>query len=515
MSKFNKIKVKAVKVPAPRGTNTPRKAKQSLVTTNLAGGVAYTLKEKTELVTILLTSFVNDQFYRSADDTQKRVAELVSKVADKKFIAKAAIYARNEFGMRSISHVVAGELAKSAAIKGETWTKEFFNQVVRRLDDMMEIVSYTWKDKKTPLPNALKKGFRQAFTRFDGYQLSKYQANNGGIKLVDLVNLVHPVPTARNKDALDALVNGKLKNLTTSQTALTDIGQKETSEADKQALRAGFWKASVTKRSIGYIDLVRSLTKIVNEAPDAIDATVEMLTDKELVKNSKIMPFQLLTAIKMVQANASGIEGRKVVRALNDALNLSCDNVPLFSGKTVVVVDVSGSMNTPVSAKSSLNGMTCREAATLMATLLAKKNDADFMVFADRAGYAKVNTLDSVSTIVDGIQSGRNMPNVGGGTNFHSIWQSLDKKYDRIVILSDMQGWVGGSANTSFGQYVKRTGATPFVYSYDLTGYGTVQLPEEKVFVMAGLSDRAFDVMKLLEQDKEALVKTIEQTVKL
>jgi hypothetical protein len=187
----------------------------------------------------------------------------------------------------------------------------------------------------------------------------------------------------------------------------------------------------------------------------------------------------------------------------------------LFDGKTVVVVDVSGSMNAPVSAKSSLSGMSCREAATLMATLLAKKNDADFMVFADSAGYVKVNTLDSVSTIVGNIEAKRGVPHVGGGTDFNSIWQSLKGSYDRIIILSDMQGWVGGSADTSYGKYCKRTGATPFVYSYDLQGYGTVQLPEEKVFVMAGLSERVFDLMKLLEQDKEALVNTIEKTISL
>ena len=511
MSTFNtKVKVKS-KAPVARGTNTPAKARKSLVRTNAAGGVAYTLKEKTELATILLTNFVNDQYYRSADESQKRVAELVAKVADKKFIAKAAIYARNEFGMRSITHVVAGELAKSSSVKGEVWTKEFYNQVVRRVDDMLEIVSFIWKDGKTPLPNALKKGFRSAFNRFDNYQLSKYQANGSSFKLVDLVNLVHPIPTARNKQGLDALINGKLKNLTTSQTALTNIGQADVTTEQKVELRADFWLTSVTKRTIGYIDLVRSLTKIVNESPAAIAAASEMLTDKELIKNSKIMPFQLLTAIKMVQANAAGKDTRKIVTALNDALNLSCDNIPLFDGETCVVVDVSGSMSASVSAKSSLSGMNCREAATLMAALLAKKNDADFMVFADSAAYANVNTLDSVGTIVESVTKGKGVPNVGGGTNFHSIWSSLNKKYDRIIVLSDMQGWVGGSANTSYNAYAKKTGATPFIYSYDLTGYGTVQLPEEKVFVLAGLSDRVFDVMKLLEQDKEALVKEIEK----
>jgi 60 kDa SS-A/Ro ribonucleoprotein len=522
MAKFNKVKVQAQKVPAPRGTNTPKRATKSLVTTNLAGGVAYTMKEKTELVSILLTSFVADSFYNKGDDVTKRVGQLVTKVADKKFIAKAAIYARNEFGMRSISHVVAGELAKQAAIKGETWTKDFFDKVVRRLDDMLEIVSYVWKDGKKPLPNALKKGFRQAFSRFDGYQLSKYQANNAGLKLVDLVNLIHPVPTERNKDALDALVNGKLKNLTTSQTALTDIGQKTSDETERAELRKDYWTQVLAQRKLGYTDLVRSLTKIAKDAPQAVDAAVAQLTDRKLVENSLVMPYQLYIAMKMVEKEIGATsEGRKLVKGLAQAVEISCDNVPSFGGKTLVVVDRSGSMDSPLS-NGKADVLSMAEVGTLMALFLARKNDTDFMIFGDDAKYVPYNPQDSILTSVKTLMEynrgyGRGQYNVGHGTNFHATFLAMTKKYDRIIFFSDMQGWAGGyySLDGDLKWYNKKFGANPFLYSHDLRGHGTLQLPEEKVFVSAGFSEKIFDIMKLLEQDKEALVNTIEKSVKL
>ena len=131
------------------------KQTKSTKTVNLAGGEAYAQSAELELVSILLTSFVQDQFYKSAGDTMKTLANLLNKV-DPKFAAKAAIYARNEFGMRSITHVLAVEVAKY--ISGKEWGKKFFSEVVRRPDDMTEIVAYYFgKNKGKALPNSLKK----------------------------------------------------------------------------------------------------------------------------------------------------------------------------------------------------------------------------------------------------------------------------------------------------------------------------------------------------------------------
>jgi len=94
-------------------------------TVNLAGGEAFTETPKLELASIMLTAMLKDQFYRSADDTVKRLRELIAAQPDKRFVAKAAIYARREAGMRSVTHLTAAEIAKG--VKGEAWTKSFFD----------------------------------------------------------------------------------------------------------------------------------------------------------------------------------------------------------------------------------------------------------------------------------------------------------------------------------------------------------------------------------------------------
>src|ERR1700744_6610420 len=162
-------------------------------TTNLAGGRAFSQSTKDELVSILLTSTLGDQFYRSGDATTERVKELVASTDDKAFVAKAAIYARTEAGMRSVSHLVAAELARG--VRGAPWTKRFYDRVVHRPDDVLEILACYLAVYGRPIPNALKKGLGTALARFDEYQLAKYRKTRAEIALVDAVNLVHPPHT--------------------------------------------------------------------------------------------------------------------------------------------------------------------------------------------------------------------------------------------------------------------------------------------------------------------------------
>ena len=106
--------------------NTKRQS--PIKTHNLAGGEAFTETPKLELVSALLTSTLKDEFYRKADATVNRVKQLIAEIPDKQFSAKAAVYARNEAGMRSVTHLVAGEIAKS--VKGEAWTAPFYRKAL-------------------------------------------------------------------------------------------------------------------------------------------------------------------------------------------------------------------------------------------------------------------------------------------------------------------------------------------------------------------------------------------------
>ena len=208
------------------------------------------------------------------------------------------------------------------------------------------------------------------------------------------------------------------------------------------------------------------------------------------------MPFRYLTAIQeMKLVNDS----RKVLQALNKAINISLANVPTFEGKTLIALDLSGSMDgKPI------------EIGSVFASALYKSNDADLLVFGNDAQYKMPNPDDSLLTIASEL-----IANLGG-TNFHSIFERANRKYDRVIILSDMQGWMYSGWGSkpiasSYNKWKQVTGSDPYIYSFDLQGYGDMQFPERNVFCIAGFSDKVFDIMKLLETDKQALVNEIKR----
>jgi len=502
------------------------RARNKTVTTNLAGGKAYQESPKLEFASILLTSMVKNQFYRSADETMDRLVELMGQL-DPEFVAKAAIFARTEFGMRSITHVAAAELANEA--RGTGIPRRFLRKVIYRPDDITEILSYYMNKYGKPLPYALKRGLAESFDNFDGYQLAKYRGEGKAMSLVDAVNLVHPVPNPEKtidvawKDYLaamsdeqrelveltgrgsmveipvtEALVLGLLKSTDTWEAKISNAGKAE----DKAAAKADAWKELVQSRKIGYFALLRNMRNIMEQAPELVENACAMLTDRKLIKKSLVLPFRFYTAFKTI-----GGSNRKVDEALHEAFDLAMDNVPTLDGKTLIAVDDSGSMTAGWWNNDAGNPPI--EQAAVLASVIYKSNDADLIMFSHRWHKPRLYHKDSGLSIVDKLMEDAN----GGGTNFHLIFDAAKKKYDRIIVLSDMQGWMnGGSPNDAdcYKSYKRIYKADPYLYSFDLTGNGTLQFPESKMFCMAGYSDKIFDVMKVLEQDKQALINKIE-----
>lgn len=465
-------------------------SKEEKVVTNLAGGEAYTQTAALELVSILLTSFAQDQFYRKAKDTNTRLIELLAK-NDAEFAAKAAVYARTKFGMRSISHVLAAELAKYAT--GKAWAKSFYEQIVHRPDDMTEIIAYYFNTQKFKLPNAMKKGFATAVGKFDDYQLAKYRSANKGLKLVDVINLIHPKPTDRNRNALALLIKDELRSTDTWESKLTKAGQTAENELEKETLKADAWTELIETQKIGYFALLRNLRNIMELVDNAtLDKALVLLTNEKLIRNSLVLPFRFTTAYNEI-SKIDGKTARKVMLALEKAVDISLKNVPRFGGDTLVVLDVSGSMTGRPA-----------EIGSLFAAVLAKSNNADFMTFSDDAQYRQLNLKNTTLSIA------QNMKFASGGTNFNAIFEKANQRYNRIIILSDMQAWVGGNTpKAQFDAYKAKYKANPFIYSFDLQGYGSLQFPENKVFALTGFSDKIFELMPLLETNPDALIDEI------
>lgn len=436
-------------------------------TYNFAGGKAFKSQPKEELVFSVLSTFLENKFYESGDERIERIKNLVSQV-DPLFTAKLAIVARKEFHLRSVFHLLIGELSRNC--KGNSLVKNTIIQGVERPDDMLEILAYVGK----PIPNQIKKGLREAIKKFTPYQLAKYKGQGKEYSLVDLFNLVHP---SGNRKEWKDLMNGKLQPSNTWEVRLSSGENKEK-----------VWKDLISENKIGYMALLRNLRNIDEQADENTKRiSCKIISDKEAVRNSKQFPFRFYSAYEQ-------ISNQDMLEAISQALEHSLDNVPKYDGKTLVAVDSSGSMSGDPIKKSSI-----------FAGALVKSNNADLILYDTDIKEVRFLRNEPLLTISEKIQREA----MGGGTETSLVFKyAFNKgiKYNRIIILSDNESWNEYSVNDIYNQYKKINDC--YVYAIDIQGYGTKDLSGSKVFQLCGFSEKLFDFMKIIET--QDIVKSIE-----
>ena len=501
---------------------------------NNQGGIGYKLDSKTELVAMLANGMEN-KFYEKESELEKRLLKSIDELAkkDPTFVAKALIYYRSVVGQRSITHFGAAMLAKY--LSGTNLGSKFYTKrsrtenkggIIYRLDDMYEILAaYMAKNpskrtrkngsKTVMLPNSIKKGFKAAIEAADKYDLAKYQAKGSTISLVDVFNLVHPVPkNAEMKKIFSDLMTGKLKQFNTVEDKNTKVGQEVAAKVKSGELSAK--QASVVlqeakednyaeliqTRKIGYLALLRNLRNIFKNTNNKqlIQDACELLTDQKLITKSLVFPHQIDLALEIMLTEFTPSQMKEFAQALNKAYELAIPNLSeLFKfGKNAVVLDSSGSMSTEIKLTNKVNGKSSAiEKASLIAATLAKGVGADVYHFADSCQPINVNVNDSVNTIKQKIASKQG--SVGYGTNFHTILPKLNNKYDRIFIISDMQG------QKSFNSTKEH------IYTIDICGYGTTSVkPNNRVYQLFGYGPDIYEYVKVAEIDFNIVLKTIE-----
>jgi len=477
MSKFNKLSL---------GTQT----------TNLAGGKSYSISAEVELATILLTSFADDKYYRSNNATTTRIKELIPK-CNPKYVAKLIIFTRTQFGMRSITHMMSSIIAPY--LSGEPWAKDFYTQVVNRPDDVTEIIAYH-TEMGGKLSAAMKKGLAESFNKFNAYTLAKYKGNSKQWGLVDVFNMIHPKPANKKQEQIyKDLMTGNLPSTDTWESELSALGQTIKDKKELEKAKAKVWHTLITENKLGYFALLRNIRNIAQQAHSStVYLALQALQDENRIKNSLVLPFRFQTAYEALDVLSSDAQ-RSIKQVLNKAVDIACNNVPKFRGKTVVILDVSGSMT----GKPA-------EIGSLFTAILAKANNADIITFSDKAKYINYD-LDTPT-----IKLAQSFRFAMGGTNFADAIYCMNKQYDRIILLSDMQAWMSDRLMPEyFRQYRIKYDAYPYFYSFDLAGYGTTLKPEPKVLAMAGFSEKVFDVMALLEDNKKSLRSIINDSIEL
>lgn len=467
----------------------------TIKTTNKERHAAYGMRDKEKLVTQVLTSFFNEaKFY---GDNSKEIQQTVRRVieTDPVFVSKLAVFARREFNMRSVAHVLTAELAH--AEKGKPFVRHTVKGVSLRGDDVTEIMACYLSTFGKPIPASLKKGISDVLLTFDEYTLAKYKGDKDAVKMRDLFRICRPTPKNEAQSALwKRCLDGTLAIPDTWEVELSANGNTKES-----------WEKLIGGGKLGYMALLRNLRNIVQANPGNLKVALTKIADPDAVRKSRQLPFRFLSAYRSV-ADLPNV-GSAVLDALEDAAYAAVSNLPQIPGKTVIAIDISGSMSSPVSAKSDIR---CCDISTLLG-LIASRICEDAIVY-------KFNTVirkEAVSHRAAILQNAANVVCLGGTDMRLPFMQMLKDniKADRIIILSDNQcNYNGSYAVQSYAaQYRRHTNNDLWVHAVDLQGYGTQQFSGPHTNIIAGWSEKVFDFILLAEQGEGSLEKRIAEYV--
>ena len=492
---------------------------------NYEGAKAYAMTPEMELYTAVVTCALSDMNYESGNERMQRISELIKQV-DPVFVAKLAVYARTQMNLRSIPLFLIVELA--GIHNGDSLVKRTIEKTVLRADEIMELLmcyqlrnaEHKATKKLNRLSRQIQEGLKSAFNRFDEYQFAKYDRSNLEVKLKDALFLVHPKAASPEQQAIfDKIVAGTLQTPYTWETQLSELGQKHFStKEEKEAALGALWEELIDSGKLGYMALLRNLRNILQAKVSRahIEKVATIISDPEKVAKSKQMPFRFLAAYKELMCVKSSFTSL-MLAALENAVKASVVNLKGFGIDTDVLVaaDVSSSMFHTVSAKSSVM---LYDIGILLSMLL--KSKCKSVVSGMFGNTWKVLNLPAENILANTIEMKRREGEVGYSTNGHTVIEYLlenDIKMDKVMIFTDLQMWDSGfhrlHIEKSWDEYRKKYPEAK-LYLFDLNGYGQtpIRQTEKNVHLIAGWSEKIFDVLDAIENGEDALavIKQIE-----
>ena len=513
---------------------------------NRQGCAAYSLSDELRLISMLNTIKLEPQFYRSENQTMRELRDLIERIGlkDPYFVAQAIVYSRclGE-GMRSINHLAAALLAPF--ISGKEYAKRFYGLwdkkekkggCIYRVDDMSEIKDVYAALNKSTLSNSMKKGFAAVLEALDTYQLAKYKDT-----VIDMANLTHPksalskaeiVVDGKKMKVIDALMKGVTVSADTWEVANSEAGQEvakavkagKLTKAEAEVTLANAkndnWEAMLTEGKLGILAAIRNIRSMLKSPrKEVIDALCKLVSNGQAIRDGKIMPYQIDYAYEVVKKEFSNsADGRRVMEALLKGYEYAVPNLAeALPGRTCVMVDCSGSMNTYCSQAGQRSNIasTAAEKAGLIAATIAKATNADVVRFGSHAEFYSYDPNESVFSL--GRKIGHdNM----GGTSIPSAFELIrnaKRQYDRIILLSDNECnarsyWSGDWVSGAYKKYVHDV-ANPYVYAVDLAAYGTTPVAGDRVNYYFGYGFAMFEDIASKEFNPSAHIEAIRKIV--
>ncbi len=342
-----------------------------------------------------------NEFYEDGKSIADRITENAARVS-KETVSALAVEARQVYGLRHAPLMLLLDLIR----RGGPGVAEAIAETIRRPDELGELVSLYWKDGKKPLSKQMKLGLGKALGKFDEYALAKYD-RDAPVKLRDVLFLAHAKPKDEAQAALfKRLAQRELATPDTWEVSLSGGADKK--ETFERLLREG---------KLGYMALLRNLRNMIQAGCD-----LELVRDAIVAQKGaqNVWPFRYVAAARAAP---------QLEPVIDQALCEAIATGPKLVGKTVVLVDVSGSMDTRLSAKSDLTRL---DAAATLASVI----HGDLRVFSfsertvevpPRRGMAGVDAV-----IRSQIHSGTYLGRAVGHIN-------EQVRHDRLIVITDEQ----------------------------------------------------------------------------
>jgi fructose-specific component phosphotransferase system IIB-like protein len=352
---------------------------------------------------VLACMLWENQFYEDGVAIAGRIRELVAQVPAER-VAALAIEAREKMKLRHAPLLLVREMARLQTHRH--LVAETLARVIQRADELAEFVALYWSEGKQPLSAQVKKGLAAAFTKFDEYALGKYNRANS-VKLRDVLFLSHAKPLDEAQAAVwKRLVDGELATPDTWEVALS-------AGADKREV----WERMLREHKLGALALLRNLRNMGDVKVE------ESLIRGGLagMKTERVLPFRFIAAARYAPQWEAELEL---------AMFKSLEGQPKLRGKTVLLVDVSGSMDAPLSQRSEMRR---NDAGYGLAVLLREiAENVSIYSFSDnlvrvpnRSGFALRDAINA------------SQPH--NGTYLGKAVSGIEEKYDRLIVITDEQ----------------------------------------------------------------------------
>ena len=363
--------------------------------------------------TVLSCMLWEGEFYEDGVQIAGRVHELVPKV-DAAKVAALAVEARGKMKLRHAPLLLVREMARHAthrALVGET-----LECVIQRADELSEFVAIYWAGGRQPLSAQVKKGLAAAFGKFDEYALAKYD-RAGTVRLRDVLFLSHARPVDEAQAALwKRLAENELATPDTWEVALSAAGRGDGQE------KREVWERLLAERKMGALALLRNLRNL-----HAAGVSEELvLSALAALKTERVLPFRFLAAARNAPQWEEALE-TAMFRALETRTGK-------LAGHTVVLVDVSGAMESPLSARSEMRRTDAAYGLAILLREIAEK--VTIYTFSDRA--QRVASRRGMA-LRDALEKSQPHSGTYLGAALKQVEGEVREGYDRLVVITDEQ----------------------------------------------------------------------------